>query len=348
MKKKLIAKLPKFGKKKPTDEKPSRITNETVAEHREQILAGGRKFKYPVQYAKHKLVLNSIFIAIGAIILLVVLGWYLLYHAQLMTKSMYRLTQLVPVPVANIDGENVRYSEYLKKYRSDIFSLVQQEQINLNSVDGKRQSEYYKRRELDSAIKDAYVNKLARENKVTVTRAEVDDFITRTVNSKSISLEAYEKTVLRNFYDWSLDEYRGVVKARLLMQKVSFAIDDKARSRADKLVQQLAQPGADFAAIATKESDDMATRPNGGDVGSLPLDNQDVNGLVAAAKRLSPGQVSGPIEGSDGYYIIKLADKNEGSVHFSQIKIGLTELDERFNAIKNSNKVKEYIKVEKL
>ena len=54
--KKLTAKL---RRQKPEEEKPSRITNETVAEHREQILAGGRKFKYPVQYAKHKLVLNS-------------------------------------------------------------------------------------------------------------------------------------------------------------------------------------------------------------------------------------------------------------------------------------------------
>ena len=33
---------------------PPRITNETVAEHREQIIAGGRKFKYPIQYARHR------------------------------------------------------------------------------------------------------------------------------------------------------------------------------------------------------------------------------------------------------------------------------------------------------
>ena len=43
-------------------EQPSRITNETVAEHRERILAGGRRFKYPVQYARHRLVINTIII----------------------------------------------------------------------------------------------------------------------------------------------------------------------------------------------------------------------------------------------------------------------------------------------
>ena len=343
--KKLTAKL---KRQKPVEEKPSRITNETVAEHREQILAGGRKFKYPVQYAKHKLVLNSVFIGLGAIILLVVLCWYLLYLAQFNSKFMYRLTQLVPVPVANVDGENVRYSEYLKKYRSDIFSLVQQEQINLKSADGKRQSEYYKRRELDSAIKEAYVAKLAREKNITVTRTEIDDFITRTVNSKSISLEAYEKTVLRNFYDWSLDEYRGVVKARLMTQKVSFAIDGTAEQRAQSIATQAAAAGADFAALAAANSDDLATKANGGDAGSLPLDNQDANGLIAAAKRMAPNQVSQPIKGSDGYYIIKLIDKNDTSVHYAQIKINLTELDKRFESVKRTNKIKEYIKVEKL
>ena len=39
-----------------------RITNETIAEHRERILAGGRKFKYPIQYNKHKLIINTMII----------------------------------------------------------------------------------------------------------------------------------------------------------------------------------------------------------------------------------------------------------------------------------------------
>ncbi len=341
--KKLTAKL---RRQKP-DEKPSRITNETVAEHREQILAGGRKFKYPVQYAKYKLVINSMIIALSAIALLVVACWYLLYFAQTNTKFMYRLTQLVPVPVANVDGENVRYSEYLKKYRSDIFSLVQQEQINLKSVDGKRQSEYYKRQELDSAIKEAYAGKIAREMNITVSRAEIDTFITRTVSSKSISLEAYEKTVLKNFYDWSLDEYRGVVKGRLLSQKTSFAIDDTAKKRANSIAAQAKAAGADFAALALANSDDAGTKANGGDVGTLPLENQDTYGLIAAARKMEANQISAPIQGRDGYYIIKLLEKNDTSVRYAQIKVNLTELDKRFDMVKKANRIKEHIKVDK-
>ena len=324
---------------------PTRITNETVAEHREEILAGGRKFKYPVQYAKHKLVLNSLLIGAVAVILLIIFCIYLLYYAQTSSKFMYRLTQLVPVPVASVDGKAVRYSEYLKKYRSDIYSLIQQEQINLGSVDGKKQSEYYKRKELDAAIKSAYVHKLADEKKLSVSRNEVDTYITSTVNTKSISLEAYEKTVLKNYFDWTLDEYREVVRDELLERKVGFAIDVAAETRATTLAKRAATE--DFAALATAESDDIATKPGGGDVGVLSLQNQDVNGLIAAAKRLEEGKTSGPIKGTDGYYIIKLNKKSPETVHYSQIKVDLSELDKRFAAIKKAGKIKEYITVAK-
>jgi len=323
--------------------KPSRITNDTVAEHREQILAGGRKFKYPVQYVKHKLVINSIIIVAAMVLALSLLFWFLLYQTQLNTKFMYRLTQLFPVPVAKVDGESVRYSDYLRKYRGDVTLLLQQDQINLKSTDGKRQSEYYKRKELDSAVKDAYVRKLARANNTKVSQTEVDDYITNTVNTKSISLEAFEKTVLRNYYDWSLDDYRAVVRAELLARKVDFAIDKTAKQRAMTLASRAQTE--DFATLALAESDDMATKPNGGDVGVLPADNLDVNGLIVAAKRMAEGQVSQPIEGTDGYYIIKLIKKSEMNIHYAQIKVNLSELNKRFEKVQKDKKVKEYINV---
>lgn len=325
---------------------PERITNKTVAEHREKVLAGGRKFKYPVQYAKHRLVINSLLIVAGMLVLLAVLIWVLLYPMQLNTKFMYRLTQLVPVPVASVDGQDVRYSDYLRKYRGDVTLLIQQEQINLKSADGKRQSDYYKRKELDSAVRDAYVAKLARQLKVSVSSTEVDDYITSTVNTKSISLDAFEKTVLKNYYDWSLDDYRAVVRAELLARKVDFAIDKTAKQRALTLASRAQTE--DFTALAKAESDDAATRPNGGDVGVLPADNLDVNGLIVAAKRMSEGQVSQPIEGTDGYYIIKLIKKSEMNIHYAQIKVNLGELDKRFEKVKKEGRVKEYITVKPL
>ena len=345
MKKFLQEKIKKI-RKQDDDERPSRITNETVAEHREQILAGGRKFKYPIQYAKHRLVLISLGIGIVTVVVLILVGWQQLYLAQNTSKFMYRLTQLIPVSVANVDGESVRYSDFLKKYRSSIHALQQQNSINLRTADGKRQANYIKRTQLDTVEKDTYALKLARENKLSVSNDEVNAFINKDLTSKSVSLEAYEKTVLSSFYDWSLADYREVVRTELLKRKVSFRIDADAANKV-RGIQTRLQTGGDFATIAKEVSDDVATKDGGGDVGELPLDNQDSNGLIAAAKKLKEGQLSGALLGNDGYYIIKLTKLTDTTVHYSQIKIDLKTFDKQFETVKNSGKIKEYIKVER-
>lgn len=339
--------LEKLKKPKQTEEeRPSRITNETVAEHREQILAGGRKFKYPIQVAKHRLVIMSVVIGIASVAVLVLIGYQQLYMSQNTSKFMYRLTQLIPVPVATVDQEPVRYSDFLKKYRSSIHALQQQNSINLRTSDGKRQADYIKRTQLDTVEKDTYAVKLAREKGISVNDAEVDGFINKDLASKSVSLEAYEKTVLNSFYDWTLADYREVVRTELLKRKVSFNIDQAARDKMDAIQKRLAA-NEDFATVAKQVSDDVATKEAGGDVGDLPLDNQDSNGLIAAAKNMNVGQLSPPIEGTDGYYVIKLIAKSDTTVHFSQIKVELTELNKRFDAVKKSGKIKEYIKVDR-
>lgn len=323
---------------------PSRITNETIAEHREQILAGGRKFKYPLQYQKHRLVLNSVIIGVATLLLLGALGWYQLYAAQNSNKLLYRATQIIPVAVATVDGETVRYSDYLMRYRSSVFYLQQQNQLNLNSEDGKRQSEYMKREELTKAERITYAAKLARELKVSVSDEEVTAFIKKDVDARSVSLNAYEKTVLRSFYDWSLDEYRSIVKSELLKRKVSLALDTAARKQAEELLAQV-KNGADIATVAKESSADEVTKVNGGDSGRLPLKNQDPNGLIAVASQLEVGQLSGVIEGVDGFYFIKLTHKDDSTVQYLLVKVGLKAFDDQFAKLQKDGKIQEYITI---
>ncbi len=329
-------------RKKHHAEAPARITNETVAAHREQVLAGGRKFKYPVQYQKHKLVINSIVIGVVSLGLLIAIGWQQLYVAQNTTKIMYRITQLVPVAVASVDGEAVRYSDYLMRYRSSMYYLQQNNNVNSTSADGKRESDFTKRKELDSAELAAYVQKLARQYSKEVTNKEVDDFIRKDIDNRSVSLNAYEKTVLRGYYDWSLDEYKSVLRSELLKQKVSFALDDPARDKVTRLRASV-QSGADMTGVAKAESDDTLTKLSGGDTGLVPLKSDDPNGLISLAKSLEPGQVSHIVKGVDGYYFIKLTSKDTSFVRYQLIKVSLTLLDTKFKQLRTQGKIKEYI-----
>ena len=106
------------------------VTNDTVAEHREKILAGGRKFKYPIQYSKHKVIINAIIVVIIAMIGFGVWLVAMLYKAQSTDDFFYSVAKIVPLPVANVDGENVPYSDYLRRIRSAIFYKENQEKVD--------------------------------------------------------------------------------------------------------------------------------------------------------------------------------------------------------------------------
>lgn len=321
---------------------PARITNDTVAEHRERVLAGGRKFKYPIQYSKHRLVINSIIIGVVAIVVAITLLYFQLYIRNDTSSFTYRVTQLIPLPVARVDGTFVRYSEYLMRYRSSQHYLQQQDNVVLGSADGKRQLETIRRKELDAVEFDAYVRKVAQEKNIMVTDEEVDATIQATVKDEGVSLEAFEKTVLNNFYDWTMGEYRSVVKSALLRKKVAAAIDTVARDKINQADARL-RAGQDFFELAKQVSEDQYTKANGGVVGQVPINNQDATGVLGALKTLDINQTTGIITAGDGYYIAKLIAKDDKNVNYAQIKIPFTKLSGDYNSKKAT--IKEYITI---
>lgn len=326
---------------------PTRITNETVAEHRERILAGGRRFKYPMQYARHRLVINTVIVALVTIVLLIVVGWWQLYLVQNTSSFFYRITRIIPVPVASVDGQQVPYNDYLMYYNSSAHYLQQSEQLNLNSADGKRQVAYVKRKTLDKAIRDAYVDKLARELKISVSDEQLksanEDHL-NTVNGR-ISQETYNASTF-NLLGWAPDEEQSVTKSQLLKDDVSFTIDEAAKKKQEQADTLVRQPDADFDKIAAQlggQGDDKVTT---GISGLVPLVNRD-GGLTQAASKLKQGEISGAVKATtgDGYYFVKLLDRNDTQLSYAYLRIPLTEFDKRLAALKKDGKVKEYISV---
>ena len=86
---------------------------ERVDERREEVLATGRKFKYPLQWTKHRIVVNTILISIVTLSLIIVGGWFALYKVGMTNDLLYRVTKIVPLSVADVDGESVLFSDYL-------------------------------------------------------------------------------------------------------------------------------------------------------------------------------------------------------------------------------------------
>lgn len=323
----------------------SRITNETVAEHRERILAGGRKFKYPHHYPKHRIVLITIAIVLLSIISFFGFAFWQLYGVQNTGEFIYRFTQVLPVPVAKIDDQQVLYSDFLLELRSSLHYLSTKESVNFSSEDGKRQLEYQKRLALDKAISSAYVAKLANGEGVAVSNKEVGDFITKqvTMNRLGVSMEVY-KQIINDYYGWSFDDYKLSVKKQLLRRKLVSKIDVEGRQQTASILDSL-RKGANFTDVAKQQSEDPLAKSNGGDVGFITKTADDPNGLIKAASALQPGQFSDAIEGVDGFNIVKLIETKDNSLHLSKIYISYKTFAKKLAALKSNNKVQEYIKV---
>lgn len=333
----------------PPPDTGGRITNETVAEHRERVLAGGRKFKYPLQYTKHRVLIISIIIVVITTISFFGFCSWQLYGAQSTDKFIYSLTQFTPVPVAKVNGAWVRYSDYLLELRSAIHYLSTKEAVNFNSDDGKRQLDYQKRLAMDKAIQSTLVAQLANEQHISVSQDEVDSFVKLQISTNRLGVnESVYKQVIRDYYDWSFDEYKNSIRQQLLRKKVQAKLDTDSRTKIDGLLKDL-QNGANFEGTARAWSEDVGTKNQGGDVGLVNKNTEDPNGLIAVAAQLQPGQISGVVEGVDGFYIVKLLEKRDGGdLHIAKIYVSYKALDKKLAELKQKGLVQEFITVKQI
>jgi len=342
--------LKRVLKRKPdTEKKSTRITNETIAEHRERILAGGRRFKYPVQYTKNKLAINAIILGVLIVAVATLFCWWQLYKVQSTADFFYRLTRIIPVPVASVQGEKVRYGDYLLNYRTSEVYLNTVEKNVGTAANSDSKYNYYKVQAMNNAIADAYAHKLAREQNVAISDKEVDAAInlSRQTASKQgeVSESVYNRSVER-LYGISPSELRYYLKERLLRQAVEYAIDDKAEQSAN-MIQAALKKNSDIA-FDKLVADINKKSPTKAQVlvsGWVSKDNKD-GGIAAAAAKLKKGEFVGPIKptSGDGYYFVKLLDtNNDGEINYQLIKIPLTEFTSQLEQLKNTRGIDYYI-----
>ena len=323
--------------KKQPKKLPTRITNDTVAQHREKVLAAGRKHKYPIQYTKRRLVWITMFVSVAILAIFVGLGWAQLYLWKDTSDIAYRITKILPLPVANIDGENANYSDYLLYHRSSLAVLQTQGQS-----DQKDKVKFYQNQSINKALEVAYAKRLARENNITVDDNKVQDLIKKQQESSKLSQSAYESVVKDNLH-WSMDELKIAMKYTLLKQEVSFKIDKTADDLVST-IQNKVKSGKSLKDIADEMGDKVQPVFNL----SVSTDNSD-GGLTKSATLLAKGKISEPVKtlAGDGYYFVTLNSLEDNMVNYSYVKVPLTEFNNRFNYLKNNNKVKYFISIDK-
>ncbi len=121
---------------------------------------------------------------------------------------------------------------------------------------------------------------------------------------------------VKKFYEANLDKMQRPeqVKASHILIKVDEGADEAVRKEALEKIQALEKrikDGEDFAELA-KENSGCPSAQQGGDLGFFSRE-QMVKPFEDAAFSLKPGEMSGVVETSFGYHLIKLAEKREVS-----------------------------------
>jgi len=351
---KLRRPLPRLRRKAPEQkftqalENLPRITNETVAEHREEMLSSARKFIYPLQHTRGRIVKISVGIFIAALVFFTGYVGLGLYRFQSSSTFLYGVTQVLPLPIAKAGSSWISYESYLFELRHYMHYYESQQQIDFGSKSGKDQLAAFKKQAMQQVVNDAYVKQLAKQNNVAVSDQEVNDAVAMLREQNRLGNNDQEfEDVLKEFWGWSVDDFKRELRQQLLAQKVVSALDTATNDKARRILAQL-QNGGDFATVAKANSDDINTKDSGGEYSFLiDRNTRDLAPkVVGELFKLQPGQVSGIVDTGYTLEILKVTAVNEGKLRASHIASNYQSIGAFIKPLQDKNPPKYYIKVE--
>lgn len=322
-----------------------RITNETVAEHREEVLSSARKYIYPLQHSAHKVVVISSTLITVAIVAFFTYTLLALYRFNSTTTFIYRVSQVIPFPVAKAGSDYVAYENYLFELRHYIHYYQTQQKVDFNTESGKRQLEAFRQRALDGVVTNAYVKQLAAQNKISVSNQEVNDqiAIVQAQNRLGGNQKVFED-VLKEFWGWSIDDFKRELKQQLLAQKVVDKLDTGTHQQAQDVLSKIAA-GQDFTQLAQQFSQDKNTATSGGDYGfAITKTNRDIPpAVVNELFKMQVNQTSGIINTGSTLEIVKLKEKTGDQVKAAHISFVFKGIDAYVKPLEDKQKTTKYI-----
>lgn len=120
------------------------------------------------------------------------------------------------------------------------------------------------------------------------------------------ALEAYAQSTYRTVDPKVLEAPERTRVRHILIKQGT----PDARTRIAELLAK-AQAGADFAKLAREHSEDRGSAARGGDLGFVPAGGVDPAFEQAMASLKAPGELSGVVETSYGYHIIRFEERRE-------------------------------------
>jgi len=131
---------------------------------------------------------------------------------------------------------------------------------------------------------------------------------------------------IRRFYDDGIEQYSSPdeIRASHILFRTDGTNDAAVETRAAAVLEEL-RAGADFAALATKHSEDEGTKALGGDLDYFQRGRM-VPEFENVAFNLQPGDISDLVKTPYGIHIIKLVDRKDANVRpLDEVRAEITE-----------------------
>jgi parvulin-like peptidyl-prolyl isomerase len=351
--KRVLLKRPRLHREKPevvleqAIQAVPRITNETVAEHREEVLSSARKYIYPLRHSSHKIVTVSVILFIAVVVIFFSYCSLALYKFQSTSGFIYDASQVIPFPVARVGSHFISYENYLFEIRHYIHYYQTQQQVDFSTQSGKQQLNQFRQQAIAEVVNNEYVDQLAQQNGIGVSDDQLNNEITLLQQQNRLgSNDKIFAAVLKDFWGWSITDFKRELKQQMLAQAVVSKLDVNAHQKAQAILGQL-QTGADFATLAKQNSNDTGTSANGGSYGfAVDRTNRDISPqVINALFALQAGQTSGIIDTGSGLEIVKVNSVSGGEVQASHIFIAFNNIDTYINPLKAKEPPHVYIHV---
>ncbi len=324
-----------------------KITNETVAEHREEVLSSARKYIYPLQHSRKRIVYVSGSIVVLAVVFFLAYIGLSLYRFQSTSSFIYGVTQVIPFPVAKVGGNWVSYESYLFELRRYMHYYETQQQVDFSTPSGKKQLDAYKQEAMNEAITNVYVKELAKKNNVGITTSQVNSEVAMVQSQNRLGTSQQElDAVLSDFWGWNEADFKRELRNQMLQQAVVAKLDTSAMQKAQAALSAL-KHGADFATLASQVSEDTTTKANGGQFPGLISEN-DPNvspQITQALFSLKPGQYSNIINTGYSLEIVKVLQDQGGKVQAAHISFNLQPISVYINPLQKQQKPEYFIHI---
>lgn len=243
---------------------------------------------------------------------------------------------------ARVNGEVITkkiYEENLaseKKYQ-EVFQKVKLDDVKTAKME---------KDVLDRLIKDKVAQQEAKKRDIIVTQEDIQtEFELR--SEANSGKEEFTKFIADN-YALNIEQYKEYkIKPYLTQKRLEAAVikeDSYSKGSQNKASQALSElkNGSDFSEVVKKYSDDELSKNQAGDMGYLKRATV-VKPIEDAVFSLEVNGLSDIVRTDFGYHIIKVTDKRDDEVRWSQIVISVESFQDWLTARVSEAKVKKYI-----